>query len=114
LANEADAVLDGERRVSGRICHDGVFGLAYDGTTMYAVNGTDVYSVNLSTAAVTLLFNYSGEGLGDANGTAFVNENVSTTPIPAALPLFTSGLGLMGFINHRRRRRMTHAAPAAA
>ena len=37
----------------------------------------------------------------------------TTTPLPAALPLFASGLGAMGFIGWRRKRK-TKAALAAA
>jgi hypothetical protein len=36
----------------------------------------------------------------------------ATTPLPAALPLFASGLGVMGFLAKRRRRK-NGAAPAA-
>ena len=36
----------------------------------------------------------------------------SPVPLPAALPLFGTGLGIMGFIGWRRKRRM--AAEAAA
>jgi hypothetical protein len=82
-----------------------VFGLADDGTTMYAVAGTQVFSVNLSNASLTLLFDYGGGVLGAANGTAFVNENTSATPIPAALPLFATGIGGLGLLGWRRKRK---------
>jgi hypothetical protein len=36
----------------------------------------------------------------------------SSTPLPAALPLFVTGLGMMGFFGSRRKRRMAQA-PAA-
>jgi len=36
---------------------------------------------------------------------------VSSTPIPAALPLFASGLGALGLLGRRRKRKV--AAPAA-
>jgi hypothetical protein len=38
---------------------------------------------------------------------------MGTTPIPAALPLFASGLGALGFIGWRRKRK-AQAARAAA
>ena len=34
-----------------------------------------------------------------------VAVDVSSTPIPGALPLFASGLGLLGFAAQRRRRK---------
>jgi hypothetical protein len=39
-------------------------------------------------------------------------SDVNATPIPAALPLFASGLGLMGWLS-RRRKRNTSALAAA-
>ena len=39
---------------------------------------------------------YSGQA-------AFEFANMSATPIPAALPLFASGLGLLGFARWRRK-----------
>ena len=62
---------------------DGLFGLADNGTTMYAVNGTAVYSVNLSNGVLTALFDYSGNGLGSANGSAFIAEG--PPPVQGAL-----------------------------
>jgi len=38
------------------------------------------------------------------------SANVSPVPLPAALPLFGTGLGIMGFIGWRRKRRMAEAA----
>jgi hypothetical protein len=35
-----------------------------------------------------------------------------STPLPAALPLFISGLGLVGFFGSRRKKRMAQAAAA--
>ncbi|HET7912059.1 MAG TPA: hypothetical protein VFL49_08510, partial [Pseudolabrys sp.] len=32
------------------------------------------------------------------------------TPIPGALPLFTSGMGVLGFLGWRRKRRMARQA----
>jgi hypothetical protein len=34
---------------------------------------------------------------------------VAATPIPAALPLFAGGLGLMGFLSRRRKRNVLGA-----
>jgi len=69
-----------------------VFGLAYDGTTMYAVTGTEVYRVDLDDAELHLLFSFAGQGLGSANGTAFMQENLNPVPGPIA------GAGIPGLI----------------
>jgi hypothetical protein len=34
-----------------------------------------------------------------------VTGNVATTPLPAALPLFASGLGALGLVSWRRKRK---------
>ena len=41
---------------------------------------------------------------------SFDNVNVGTVPVPAALPLFGTGLALMGFIGWRRKRKLAAAA----
>ncbi|HZL39189.1 MAG TPA: hypothetical protein VFC45_02795 [Pseudolabrys sp.] len=43
----------------------------------------------------------------DINGT---NYTTNTTPLPAALPLFASGLGVMGFLVKRRKRKVAALA----
>lgn len=114
LVNVTTGAIIGDFHV-GSTFFSSVFGLADDGTTMYAVNGTDVYSVNLTNASLTLLFDYNSNGrgpLGDANGTAFMNENVSQTPIPGALPLFATGLGALGLFGKRRKRKAGALAAA--
>jgi hypothetical protein len=50
-----------------------------------------------------------------ADGGQFVfSPNLVTTPLPAALPLFTTGLGGLGLLGWRRRKRKNAAAIAAA
>ncbi len=41
------------------------------------------------------------------------STSVSTTPLPAALPLFASGLGAMGLFGWRRKRKASAAIAAA-
>ena len=63
-------------------------------------NGTD----GLFHFSTTSDFN----ALGGAN--AIFNVQVASTPLPAALPLFVSGLGAMGLLGWRRKRK---AVPAS-
>src|SRR5664279_1282581 len=50
----------------------------------------------------------------DYNDDSFVFTNVSTstTPLPAALPLFAGGLGMIGLLAKRRKRNNAAAIPA--
>jgi hypothetical protein len=46
---------------------------------------------------------------GTYNNAGLDDIHFSTTPLPAALPLFAGGLGLIGFFGARRRRRLQAA-----
>ena len=41
-------------------------------------------------------------------------ETPPGTPLPAALPLFASGLGILGFLGRRRKKQMAQMAATAA
>ena len=61
--------------------------------------------------AFSLLAGVGSAGNTDHPGTwLFVTTTVSTTPIPAALPLFASGLGAMGLLGWRRKRKVAAVA----
>jgi hypothetical protein len=62
----------------------------------FAFNGLDITSVVLI----------------DSGTAAFEYSNVQFTPIPAALPLFAGGLGLMGLLGRRRKQKGLVALPA--
>jgi hypothetical protein len=80
-----------------------VFGLANgDNDVLYAVAGTSVYSVNPSTGHATFVVDWSGHGLGSANGEAFFLEAASV-PEPASLSLLLIGTGLSALWLRRRR-----------
>jgi hypothetical protein len=50
----------------------------------------------------------------DANEAVWsVDETINATPIPAALPLFASGLGALGLVAHRRKRKAAAVKSAA-
>ena len=48
-----------------------------------------------------------------AFGPALDNVSVSATPLPAALPLFAGGLGVIGLLAKRRKRKVAAALAAA-
>ena len=50
----------------------------------------------------------------NSGGVLLDNISVTATPLPAALPLFAGGLGIMGLIGRRRRNSKKQAALAAA
>lgn len=61
-----------------------------------------------SIIGVTLLASNTIQFLGTvaADDTAFIdNVSVTTTPLPAALPLFAGGLGMIGLLARRRKQK---------
>ena len=57
-------------------------------------------------------YDYYGKNTAEYMTATFWQESgpVSEVPVPAALPLFGTGLGIMGFIGWRRKRRMAAEA----
>jgi len=57
-------------------------------------------------AGVLSLFNWDSNNF-DNSGSIVANVNgISVVPLPAALPLYGTGLAIMGFIGWRRRRKL--------
>ena len=71
--------------------------------------GSNIYFNNMF-AGVTVPPDSEGKFKGISHFSAF--GVLQPVPLPAALPLFGTGLGIMGFIGWRRKRRL--AAEAAA
>jgi len=79
--------------------------------------GSGIWDVNSTAGTITFLIDDGGT-LGNyfalawamtcANGV--IQGQVNMTPVPAALPLFASGVGFLGFFGLRRRKR-TMAQP---
>jgi hypothetical protein len=108
-------------QISGWVLDAGNSGAAanvnfiFDGITEVAINmGTnppapDVWTqytfdvMATGTDTFTLAFNdpASFDGLDNFS----VTPEVASTPLPAALPLFATGLGALGFLGWRRKRR---------
>jgi hypothetical protein len=58
-------------------------------------------NVPIASFLISLPTNFRGVGI---NAIVFDSADVSEVPLPAALPLFASGLGLLGLLGWRRRR----------
>lgn len=99
--------LDGTASNSLTVYWPGAFPLATDvqsfDETLYGP-GTDSQFFVQSTGSITV---YAPGGPG-------TNEyDIVVTPLPAALPLFATGLGALGLVGARRRKRKTAALAAA-
>ena len=83
---------------------------------IFVSNGTFQSTVSFDfTFSVAGFYPYFDAVTGHAEEGAFGSITVlpaATTPLPAALPLFASGLGALGFFGWRRKRK--NAAVAAA
>lgn len=78
-------------------------------------------SITISSPADTLIYQTSGlnylfenpHGHSLESGIYSVSAPVSTTPLPDALPLFATGLGLIGMLGWWRKRKGASAIAAA-
>jgi hypothetical protein len=77
------------------------YGLATSNNiNLFGVSGTNIYTVNPATGAATAPINYGGRGLDVAFGTTFITE----VPEPGTVATMLVGLGVVGWLAHRRRR----------
>jgi hypothetical protein len=96
---------------------DWVLNLSINGSPAFTLNGTDHAPGTYPGALESLLFTASPTGTalllftqaspsGSQASPIFDNVRITdATPLPAALPLFASGLGALGFLGWRRKRR---------
>jgi len=88
----------------GLLGFSSVFGLATgDNGVLYGVSGTQIFSIDTTTGAGMFVRNYSGNGLGNAFGTAFFAEAGAVIPEPATLAVF-GGIAVAGLFGYRRRK----------
>ena len=66
-----------------------------------------LYSNDILSAPFSNIPNGPGE---PGTLTVFPSQNAGETPLPAALPLFAGGLGMMGFLAARRKRKVAALA----
>jgi hypothetical protein len=94
--------------------------VSFGGTPLVQDGGsTGVWSLNsfLVTATATsetLVFSSVVTGGDPSYGNEITNVSLTATPLPAALPLFAGGLGIIGLIGGRRRKSKKHSRLAAA
>jgi hypothetical protein len=84
-------------------------------STVFSAIGTNVQTASGNTGAgtysITEEFTIVATGSGNTNSSIDVS---SATPIPAALPLFAGGLGVLGLLARRRKRKGIPALSAIA
>jgi len=94
---------NGEGSLIGDIGFENVFGLASpNGVDLFGVSRFEVISIDPTTGVGTSILDYSGSGLVDGYGAAFITE-AALVPIPAAVWLF--GSGLLGLVGIARRKK---------
>jgi hypothetical protein len=83
-----------------------------DGTLSFSIDGSFTYTPDLNFSG-TDTFSYRDIGFIFSQSPQTTNlatvsidvTPVATTPLPAALPLFASGLGALGLLGWRRKRK---------
>jgi hypothetical protein len=93
-------------------------GNSFGSITGLVVNNPDCVPCNPITASLSgnsLFINWQGAG-GEVGDTITVDFSVGgpvATPLPACLPLFASGLGALGLLGWRKKRKNAAAMAAA-
>lgn len=100
----------------------------YDGTTTFSSGGASPTDIGFQNSENISFFSFLNPAfdwdpaahgsylitlsLFDENGAALVSvqEQINATPIPAALPLFAAGAGVLGFFARRRKNKAAVAA----
>jgi hypothetical protein len=90
-----------------------VLNVAVDGALLLTLNGVDhaagtfpgiTETIYFTANGTSALLDFSQASLTTASP-IFDNVSVSTTPLPPALPLFATGLGALGLLGWRRKRK---------
>jgi hypothetical protein len=92
-----------------------------DGTSVPGLNfggvtegSYDTFTQTIATItgdSYTLDFLYSNDA-GGPTGLLVTTSGISSTPLPAALPMFAAGLALVGLLARKKRRATTRSLPA--
>ena len=84
-------------------------GSTVNGPTNTLTSPTDYQSQYLGSGGYAWLSVWQNGFADDVLHIDNADQTIGTTPIPAALPLFVSGLGAIGFAATRRKRRKAAA-----
>jgi hypothetical protein len=121
IGNSFSFVLDGTGQNNTGVANNGAcqinggaksfFGACSIVDKMGHKTSLNAAQINSLTFAITVMF--SGTSLGDTFTLGFVSmqgsSEVAATPIPTALPLFAGGLGVLGLLGWRRKRKAAAA-----
>jgi len=80
-----------------------------------AVGFYDTFTQTIATItgdSYTLDFLYSNDANSGPSGLLVTTSDISSTPLPAALPMFAAGLALVGLLARKKRRATTRSLPA--
>ena len=82
------------------------------GVSVALTNGDDINIVPTSSPYYDVDA-YSGADSAIYEQPFTLTESVSSTPLPAALPMFAGGIGMVGFLARRKKRKAERALTAA-
>jgi hypothetical protein len=74
------------------------------------VQYTDSFTTGVAGAYTLAMTDLNGQSFGNDLTVDDISLTTSATPLPAALPLFASGLGAMGLFGWRRKRKVAALA----
>ena len=103
--------FDGLNSTGSQIDH--LTNVAIPTSLIYAASGPaaaglldGIFSVTVKAAGDPFELNVTAEAIDlDGINFVFVTGELATTPIPATLPLFATGLGALGLLGWRRKKR---------
>jgi hypothetical protein len=81
-----------------------------DNITLNSSDPYTLYTLDFTTTGGALTF--TDQGPSDQQGNILDNVTLNTTPLPATLPLFAGGLGMLGLFGRRRKQKALDALAA--
>jgi hypothetical protein len=109
-AGATDIEATGTMQFSGPDAPVGVLPAGFSGLFSLVIFQDDAAAFSFDGLLASATWTYTGPPL--TFDEVSISFQVTAVPVPAALPLFASGLGLMGFLGHRRKRKAATAVAA--
>jgi predicted MFS family arabinose efflux permease len=93
----------------GANIYTSVLDVAFNGPTVTSIYGFSAMDNMDTLSSIGLTsFQLYGTGIGSTiGGTVSMQLAPAATPLPAALPLFAGGLGMVGFLARRKSRKLS-------